>query len=117
MRFSFIDGEINEICPDVDDEVWVKNVKRAIISALQNRMPSLETNIKMNENDISGSCMVEYELMNRGWGTTTIRKTKDLLSCTDREHVDTAFQGTPYRVPSVCHTQTLLLVAKFHKKM
>lgn len=53
LRFAFLDGTIEAICPESDEEVWVKNVKRGIISALQNRMPTLETNTEITEASIT----------------------------------------------------------------
>ncbi|KAI8509667.1 hypothetical protein Bbelb_120950, partial [Branchiostoma belcheri] len=36
LRFSFQDGVIPEICPSAEEETWVVNIKRGILSALQN---------------------------------------------------------------------------------
>ena len=36
LRFSFLDGRIEEVCPLVADEkTWVLNIKRGILSAFQ----------------------------------------------------------------------------------
>ena len=41
LIFSFQDGQIEHICPSVDEPVWSLNVKRGILSAMQNSMRDL----------------------------------------------------------------------------
>jgi hypothetical protein len=36
IRFAMDDGRITSVCPSSDDAVWVVNMKRSILSALQN---------------------------------------------------------------------------------
>lgn len=48
LRFAFLDGQIESICPD-EEESWVLNLKRGILSALQNTMTSLEESIVTRE--------------------------------------------------------------------
>lgn len=51
----------------------------------------------MFQTDVLGKCTAEYQSLGTNWqGTHTIRKLKDLTTCTDRENVDTYLQGTPY---------------------
>ena len=38
LKFGFQDGVISNICPSLNEPVWVLNVKRGILSALQNSM-------------------------------------------------------------------------------
>ena len=54
-----------------------------------------------SQSDVAGTCPVEYEIEGSSWGTKTIKKTKDLLGCTERMGHFTAFQSTPYSVQSV----------------
>lgn len=42
LRFAFIDGLIEAICPAADEPAWVLNIKRGILSALQNSMDTLD---------------------------------------------------------------------------
>ena len=44
MRFAFLDGRIESVCPDQRDETWVVNLKKGIISALQNTQTRLDAN-------------------------------------------------------------------------
>ena len=41
LRFSLQDGRVADVCASEDDDVWVVNFKRGIVSALQNTMTSL----------------------------------------------------------------------------
>ncbi len=41
LVFSFQDGQIEHLCPSVDEPVWSLNVKRGILSAMQNSMRNL----------------------------------------------------------------------------
>ena len=55
----------------------------------------------VEQTDVSGDCPVEYEVIDDRWGANTIIKKKDLLGCTERHGLSSAFQGSPYRVNSV----------------
>lgn len=50
---------------------------------------------------MAGDCPVEYEVISEGWGARKIRKSKDILGCTERHGHQSALQGSPYRVDSV----------------
>ncbi len=41
LRFAFIDGTVESVCPDPAEKTWVLNIKKAVISAIQNTMTSL----------------------------------------------------------------------------
>lgn len=41
MIFSFQDGQVEHVCPMDGEESWVLNVKRGILSGLQNSMKNL----------------------------------------------------------------------------
>lgn len=97
LRFSFQDGIIDNICPTEDEEPWVLNIKRGILSTLQNSMDNLETSQTLSETDVAGRCTSEYTSLGRNWRNVyTVRKSKDLLSCKDRSNIQTALQGSPY---------------------
>ena len=42
LRFSFQDGVVAELCPDPQEDPWALNIKRGLLSALQNSMDSLQ---------------------------------------------------------------------------
>lgn len=43
LAFSFQDGVVAELCTSKQEKTWVLNVKRGILSALQNSMDDLKT--------------------------------------------------------------------------
>ena len=49
LRFSFHDGEISHVCPAEDEEKWVLNFKRGVLSTIQNTMDNLERDQKTKE--------------------------------------------------------------------
>ena len=53
------------------------------------------------QTDVSGTCDVSYKVESTSWGTKTIKKTKDLLTCSGRHSADTILQAVHYDVPSV----------------
>lgn len=101
MSFAFIDGQIDAVCSDPDDEIWAINIKRGILSAFQNTMSTLQGASSGRETDVSGNCPVKYEQMGDGWRTRTVKKTKNLLACTDRQAGQTVFQAVQYDSDSV----------------
>lgn len=40
LRFAWIDGEVERICPDDDETKFALNTKRGILSSIQNTMTS-----------------------------------------------------------------------------
>lgn len=43
LRFSFQDGIMEELCPLPEESEWVLNIKKGILSSLQNTMDSFKT--------------------------------------------------------------------------
>lgn len=79
VQFSFSGDELApEICADATDGSFSLNVKRGVISALQNGVG------KSAELDIFGKCPVESSSSTSG-GITTITSTRDLDKCAYRE--------------------------------
>ncbi|XP_078656508.1 apolipophorins-like isoform X3 [Branchiostoma floridae x Branchiostoma belcheri] len=83
LRFSFQDGVIPEICPSAEEETWVVNIKRGILSALQNSYLS-QRRTDMEETDVTGACDVEYEAVDERGLTTQYKRTKTFQRCSDR---------------------------------
>ena len=46
---QFQDGKISSVCANHEEDTWVVNFKRGIISAFQNSMESLEENYQGTE--------------------------------------------------------------------
>lgn len=49
LRFSFQDGRIESVCPSTREETWAVNIKKGILSSLQNSMDSFDFNFKGSE--------------------------------------------------------------------
>jgi len=62
MSFVFVDGRIDSVCPRSDDETWAVNIRRGILSTLQNTMTSLKGVSTGHETDVAGNCPVTYEV-------------------------------------------------------
>lgn len=60
LKFVFIDGSIRELCPSSSDEVWALNLRRGVLSMLQNTMKRFDLDRKHNELDVNG--MSNYDL-------------------------------------------------------
>lgn len=96
LRFDFHDGEINEICPQSSESVWITNFKRGIISTLQNTMLRFDLDHTVVETDISGKCEVNYEFAGSDKTSILVKKTKSLSSCQNRNKFKSFLQTTPY---------------------
>lgn len=96
LRFAFHDGLINEICPHDEETVWVMNIKRGIISTLQNTMTRFDIDHQAKETDISGECDVHYELTGNKETSLLIQKRKSIESCKFRNRMHSVLQTVPY---------------------
>lgn len=101
LVFEFRDGLIEEICPDDEEQVWVTNFKRGILSALQNTMERLDLDHKASEVDVSGKCDVTYQFVGALGTSIMINKTKDIGSCQNRNKFKSIIQTTPYEFRKV----------------
>jgi hypothetical protein len=100
MRFAISGGKVTDVCPDQSEQTWALNIKRAILSSLQNTMDDYKTATIKTEVDVVGECPVTYEPTGSTWSTYTVSKTKDLLACSQPVHSNTVFQAMDYQVPS-----------------
>lgn len=96
IRFAFHDGFINELCPHDDESVWVLNIKRGIISALQNTMTRFDIDHHTTETDISGECDVHYQLLGNKETSLLVQKTKAIETCKHRNRMHSILQTVPY---------------------
>ena len=46
LRFSFQDGVVESICPHAEEKTWAVNIKRGILSAIQNSMDNFDLDFK-----------------------------------------------------------------------
>ncbi|CAG7820252.1 unnamed protein product [Allacma fusca] len=108
LRFSFQDGKIEHICAPEEESTWVLNIKRGILSLLQNTM---EKGQEQNayEVDVSGRCLTRYSLLGDTWtGSNTVKKVKDLKGCSQRHSHISALQSIPYTSQSLMQNLPLL---------
>lgn len=108
MSFAFIDGRIESVCPQSDDEVWAVNIRRGIVSTIQNSMNKLQGIVSIDETDVTGQCPVKYEVLTSNTQTIRVKKTKDLMACKNRHDAQTIFKGTPYDVDSDVQSMPLM---------
>ncbi|KAL9926249.1 apolipoprotein lipid transfer particle isoform 1-T7 [Glossina fuscipes fuscipes] len=96
LRFAFHDGRINELCPRTNEQNWVLNFKRGILSTFQNTMLRFDIDFNTTETDVSGTCDVQYSLETTDNVFITISKRKNMASCRNRYSTHTILQTTPY---------------------
>ncbi|KAM3962221.1 LOW QUALITY PROTEIN: apolipoprotein lipid transfer particle [Aphomia sociella] len=108
LRFAFHDGVISEICPHDQEEDWVLNFKRAILSLFQNTMKRFDINFKGVEKDIHGTCNVDYTIRGQENTSLIVVKTRDLAQCTNRYKYRSILQTVRYDFQSKFQTWPVL---------
>ncbi|XP_052864104.1 apolipophorins [Anopheles cruzii] len=96
LRFAYYDGTISEICHEDDEPVWTLNLKRGILSTLQNTMPRFDIDFPTVETDVSGICDVAYKTSGRNGTQLLFHKVKDIASCKRRYKTTSFIQTVPY---------------------
>ncbi len=109
LRFAFNDGIIDHVCPHPNDEIWSLNIKRAILSTFQHALDDEY----QSEADVNGRCPTEYERTSDDGTTSSIRRTKNLLGCRDRQQ----HLGTVRHVPYDVHSVWSLILTRVQKYM
>ena len=100
LRFAFDDGNVREVCPEPGEVVWALNIKRGILSMLQNTMKRFDVDRRINDElDINGICDTRYRLHEAKRTSLIIRKIKDLASCIHGGKHLSVIQSTFYRSP------------------
>jgi len=77
-KFSQDNSRIESICFDENEETWVLNLKKAILSTIQ--VSVREQTEEIVEKDVLGYCDTKYEKIS----SNTLKKTKFLSTCTKR---------------------------------
>lgn len=95
-RFSFHDGVIAEVCPSDNEENWILNFKKGILSAMQNTMYRFDIDYNGTETDVTGKCDVAYKLHGASGTSLLLQKFKDIASCTNRYKTNSFLQTVPY---------------------
>lgn len=99
LRFAFDDGVVREVCPDPKESVWALNIKRGILSMLQNTMMRFDVDRRVDELDVNGICETRYKLHEAKKTSLVIRKTKNLASCSHSSKHLSIIQSQTYRSP------------------
>ncbi len=85
LKFGSFDGKILGICLTDNEELWVLNVKKSVLSALQMSANSLTEESIVNERDFSGLCPTFYKpVKSDDSAVITIEKSKILTECEER---------------------------------
>lgn len=106
LLFAYTDGRVDHVCPDNKDPAWSVNIKRAILSSFQNSMDkNLDSHVR--EADVIGLCDTHYSVKTSGKSTEVV-KTKDVISCTNRQGNITSIQANHYGSVSPIQSSPLL---------
>lgn len=97
MAFTFDDGQVSHICPSPDEKAWVVNVKRGILSTLQNTMARFDLDLRTVETDVAGTCDVTYSFNGAEANSVKVLKTRDLASCSHRYGFFNSISAVSYR--------------------
>ena len=97
LRFSFQDGRVEALCASDADDAWVVNIKRGVLSALQNSMTTLdddstvlEVSSCQHQHTQSYLSSNEYELSvynNHRWYTCGMMRTDIFEQIHSKSHV------------------------------
>jgi len=86
IRAVVTDGVVQQVCVSDEDSTQAINVKKGILSTLQNTLPSnssIHDGLKVKETDIVGICETVYRVKNEG-NKVMVEKSKDHRLCSER---------------------------------
>ena len=69
LPFTFHDGQVPHICPAPEDPVWSVNIKRGILSTIQNLMPRFDLDYEsLREvvtplNKLATDCVIDIAML------------------------------------------------------
>ncbi|XP_014467442.1 PREDICTED: uncharacterized protein LOC106740686 [Dinoponera quadriceps] len=109
LKFAYDDGVIHELCPDRQEPVWVLNLKRGVLSMLQNSMRRFDVDHQLEESDVHGICDTKYHLYEALRTSLIVKKIKNLADCRHGSKYFSVVQSNPYRSPRRQHGQNGLL--------
>ncbi|KAF7992093.1 hypothetical protein HCN44_001418 [Aphidius gifuensis] len=98
LRFAFEDGHVHELCPSKNEAIWALNIKRGILSMLQNTMKRFDVDHKNTELDVNGICDTTYRLHEARKTSLIVNKIKDLAGCTNRGKHLSILQSYGYNI-------------------
>lgn len=98
LRFSFQGGVVDSLCSEISEPAWVLNFKRGVLSAFQSSTTAHGAQTVL-EKDISGVCQTHYD-SELGDNILTIKKEKNLASCTGRPSLTSYIPSSGYAADS-----------------
>ncbi|XP_031551894.1 apolipophorins-like [Actinia tenebrosa] len=112
LTFTSVNGQILDIKTSKAEPVYVTNIKRGMLSALQLEFKE-EGESTVKERDIAGDCKTRYLRMIKD-DKEDVYKVKNLTECTNRSNMDTTLmhpvfyttgsgKRTPLDCTSLCH--------------
>ncbi|XP_076235875.1 apolipoprotein lipid transfer particle [Calliopsis andreniformis] len=99
LRFAYDDGKIEELCPVKQEPIWALNLKRGVLSMLQNTMLRFDVDRRVDELDVNGICQTTYRLHESKRTSLIVKKTKNLSDCTYGSKHFSIIQSNVYRSP------------------
>ncbi|XP_076641857.1 apolipoprotein lipid transfer particle [Halictus rubicundus] len=99
LRFAFDDGKVNELCPHEGEPAWALNLKRGVLSMLQNNMQRFDVDHRVDELDVNGICETTYRLHEARRTSLVVKKSKNLSSCLYGSKHFSVLQSNVYRSP------------------
>ncbi|KAM7542846.1 hypothetical protein Aperf_G00000003178 [Anoplocephala perfoliata] len=91
--FGFEDGIVNGFCPSKTEEPFAWNLKAAILSHLQANFRSNNMPSETVEEDISGTCLTRYEVIEKNEKGLIFVKRKPTAGCGDKYNLLTHYNG------------------------
>merc|ERR1711970_294890 len=86
MEAISMDGIITKVCSDEREPQQIVNIKKGLLSIIQNSLPSngtLNDGMELMETDIQGVCPTKYRVIRNAQGLI-VEKSKDHTQCTQR---------------------------------
>lgn len=99
LKFAYDDGRIGELCPDKRDPVWALNLKRGVLSTLQNSMHRLDVDYRAEELDVNGICETNYRFHEARQTSLVVKKTKNLSNCMHGPKHFSVIRSNAYKSP------------------
>lgn len=99
LKFAYDDGKIEELCPQKQEPIWTLNLKRGVLSMLQNTMLRLDVDRRVDELDVNGICQTTYRLHESKRTSLILKKSKNLSNCMYGSKHFSIIQSNTYRSP------------------
>lgn len=99
LRFTFDDGQIDELCPDKREPIWALNLKRGVLSMFQNTMERFDVDRHAIEVDVNGICETSYHFHGAKRTSLIVKKKKDLSNCDHGSKYFSVIRSNSYKSP------------------